>query len=140
VGEEIGKTAGGRLSPSNNSARVGGSFSSSRDSFEITASKKGETTSPQMVRKRSPHCDSGVGKLQEQEGVYNLVETFLSAGSKPVVGFQVLLVDTRQLARVPGRDKKQTRQIANGFSGCTVAGSRFVPAGGNRATEPARVA
>ena len=36
-------------------------------------------------------------------------------------GLQVLLVDTRQLARVPGRDQRQTRGIASGFSGGTVA-------------------
>src|SRR5579864_9399529 len=36
-------------------------------------------------------------------------------------GLQVLLVDTRQLARVPGRDKKSTRPIASGSNGCTVA-------------------
>ena len=30
-------------------------------------------------------CDSGVGKLQGQEGVSNLVEAFLVAGSKSVV-------------------------------------------------------
>ena len=30
-------------------------------------------------------CDSGVGKLQGQEGISNLVEAFLVAGSKSVV-------------------------------------------------------
>ncbi len=30
-------------------------------------------------------CDSGVGKLQGQEGVSNLVEAFLVAGSRSVV-------------------------------------------------------
>jgi transposase len=37
-------------------------------------------------------------------------------------GLEVLLVDTRQLARVPGRDKKTIRWIVNGFRGCTVVG------------------
>ena len=37
-------------------------------------------------------------------------------------GFEVLLVDTRQLARVPGRDKRAIRWIASGSRGCKVAG------------------
>ena len=36
-------------------------------------------------------------------------------------GLALLLVDTRQLAQVPGRDKNRTRPIASGSNGCTVA-------------------
>src|SRR5436309_10240620 len=45
-------------------------------------------------------------------------------------GLKVLLVDTRQLAQVPGRDKRQIRPIVSGFNDCTVADcceARFAP-------------
>jgi len=53
----------------------------------------------------------------ESTGVYWIAPHEVLEGQ----GLQVLLVDTRQLARVPVGTRNQTRRIASGSSGCTVA-------------------
>ena len=53
----------------------------------------------------------------ESTGVYWIAPHEVLEGQ----GLQLLLVDTRQLAQVPGRTKNRTRPIASGFNGCTVA-------------------
>ena len=54
----------------------------------------------------------------ESTGVYWIApQEVLEAG-----GLEVLLVDTRQLARVPGATRRPTPPTASGSSVCTVAG------------------
>src|SRR5215469_3970832 len=76
-------------------------------------------TTPELVRMAEWLKARQVESVaMESTGVYWIAPHEVLEGQS----FKVLLVDTRQLARVPGRDKKTDPTDCEWISGCTLAG------------------